>query len=102
MMVIDSLMGNNYMSLNFVLGDGFSHWVTVVYGPNNSKEGCFRNELGAVGGFYSGCWCMDGDFNIPRSPSEKYSGGCITKSMQNFSNLIDDPNLLDIPLTNGK
>ena len=47
-------------------------------------------------------WCIGGDFNVVRFPSEKSGQVPFITAMQEFSDLIADFGLLDIPLEGGK
>ena len=42
------------------------------------------------------------DFNIVRFPSEKRGGSCLTPAMEKFSEIIEDLNLIDLPLEGGR
>ena len=47
-------------------------------------------------------WCIGGDFNVVRFPSEKSGQGPYSTAMQDFSDFIADFGLLDTPLEGGK
>lgn len=46
-------------------------------------------------------WCIGGDFNITRLPSERSRGGHLYPSMVDFSYFIFDQGLMDLPLVGG-
>ncbi|XP_022154822.1 uncharacterized protein LOC111021983 [Momordica charantia] len=72
----------------------------------NSKD--YRNrkrlwsELRDISGFSEKFWCLGGDFNVSRWPSDKSSGGRITRSMRKFNCIIGELDLTEVPLSNGK
>ena len=41
------------------------------------------------------------DLNVVRFPSERRGGSRLTSAMQNFSEFIEDLNLIDLPLEGG-
>ena len=43
-------------------------------------------------------WCLVGDFNVIRFPSERSTDGCLSWLMREFSNFINSCNLVDPPL----
>jgi hypothetical protein len=46
-------------------------------------------------------WCIGGDFNVVRLPSEKSGMSGFTPSMQNFSDFISNFGLMNLPLEGG-
>lgn len=72
---------------------------TGVYGPHSNPE---REDLwlefAAIRGIWNEQWVIGGDFNVCRFQSERYN--CIrrSKAMKNFSDTIQDLNLIDLPL----
>jgi hypothetical protein len=79
--------------------DGFVCVGTGVYGPNLDGEPGF---------FWMNWWklgtdsprCVLGDFNVVRYPREGL--GCVTSlSMVDFSDFIENLNLVDLPLEGG-
>ncbi|KAF3645754.1 putative COP9 signalosome complex subunit 4-like [Capsicum annuum] len=77
--------------------------LTGVYAPS---EGAEREEtsweIGAARGLVTGSWILCGDFNIVRHPSEKKNCSRINKGMIDFSDFIEDMELVDIELSGGK
>ena len=47
---------------------------------------------------WEGPWCIGGDWNITRFPSEKSGGGTITTVVQSFSDWINSQYLIDLHL----
>ena len=39
-------------------------------------------------------WCLGGDFNVVRFPSERSTGGRVTSAMIEFSDFIDSCNIV--------
>ena len=78
-------------------------WVfTGVYGPISKRcREPFWEELGAICGLWDDPWCIGGDFNVSRFPSERSRGGRLSAAMRRFSEVIDDLALRDLPLQRG-
>ncbi|KAF5477100.1 hypothetical protein F2P56_003774 [Juglans regia] len=83
--------------------DGWSWALASVYGPNKDRD---RNLLwDEVSGLYFVWdlpWCICGDFNIVRFPSEREGLSSMITAMEVFSQLIFDLELLDLPLVGGE
>ncbi|WMV34480.1 hypothetical protein MTR67_027865 [Solanum verrucosum] len=80
----------------------FSWHMSGVYSPNNREE---REEvlweLCSVRGLFSGPWVVGGgggNFNIVRFPSEKRNCTRFNKAMTDFTDFIEDAELVDIQL----
>jgi len=77
--------------------------MTGVYAPNSTLE---REEvwweLGAVRGLFTGPWVVVGDFNTVRFPSEKKNCSRYNKAMMDFSEFIEDMELVDLQLAGNK
>ena len=43
-------------------------------------------------------WCIGGDFNVMRFPSERHGADSFSSAMLDFSNFISKHNLIDLPL----
>ena len=78
-------------------------WVfTGVYGPFNKKDReCLREELGAVKGLWGDPWCVGGDFNVTLAQGERSRQGRVTSAMRRFAQVMDDLELIDLPLQGG-
>ena len=46
-------------------------------------------------------WCYTGDFNIVHFPSERLGGLCLSLAIENFSEFMEELNLIDLPLEGG-
>jgi hypothetical protein len=100
---VDSKVGMFSVSCRWKsLGDGFEWVGTGVYGPNRDDS---RSELWAelseVWHQWSQPWCIFGDFNVVRFPSERRDCVRVTPAMEEFSDFIEGLNLIDLPLNGG-
>lgn len=77
-----------------------SKWLlTAVYGPDDGqrrKE--LWKELNEVRGCWNGAWCIGGDWNIIRFPSERLEGCRWNEDMRAFSDWINHHSLMDLHL----
>ena len=74
-----------------------------VYGPNvDADRGILWEELAGVHSWWGVPWCIGGDFNVVRFPSEKLRAGRNTRAMQDFSDFIFELGLVDLPLLEGQ
>lgn len=63
--------------------------VTGVYGPTNSRQrGLFWSELNSIRNKWSGYWCIHGDWNVVKFPSERSGCNFLTLEMTDFSDWI--------------
>ena len=79
-------------------------WIlTSVYGPTIGEERVqLWEDLGAIRGRWQGPWCIGGDFNALRFPDERNREGRLTSVMRKFSQIIDELELKDTPLSGGQ
>ena len=62
----------------------------------------FWEELGAVRGLWGEPWCIGGDFNVTHFPYDRSRRGRLNNSMSLFSEVIDELDLVDLPLLRSK
>jgi exonuclease III len=75
---------------------------TGVYGPNADRERSLMwDELTGIRNWWGLPWCVGGDFNVVRFPSERMGSVGFSPSMYDFSDFISDNGLIDIPLSGG-
>ncbi len=101
---IDEVHGYFSLSCKFRTVASQFEWVyTWVYGPNIDRErGFFWDELSGIISWWEAPWCIGGDFNVVRFPSEKSGVAGFTASMHDFSDFIGEFGLLDTPLEGGR
>jgi hypothetical protein len=100
---VNSIVGRFSVSCHWKsLVDGFEWVGTGVYGPNRDDS---RSELWAelseIRHQWSQPWCIFGDFNVVRFPSERRGCVRVTPAMVEFSDFIEGSNLIDLPLNGG-
>ena len=78
-------------------------WIfTSVYGPFSREDrDCMWEELGAIRGIWDDPWCLGGDFNVILSQRERSSQGRLIGAMTRFTQIVDELELLDLPLQGG-
>jgi hypothetical protein len=59
------------------------------------------DELLGVHHWWEVPWCVGGDFNVVRSPSERLGAAGYSSSMIDFSDFISINGLVDIPMAGG-
>uniref|UniRef100_A0A2N9G2D1 Reverse transcriptase domain-containing protein n=1 Tax=Fagus sylvatica TaxID=28930 RepID=A0A2N9G2D1_FAGSY len=73
-----------------------------IYGLNlGSVRGSFWDELTLIRNRWATPWCLFGDFNIIRFPSERLGCQTYSQGMLEFSEFIDSNQLVDLPLDGG-
>ncbi|XP_015169579.1 uncharacterized protein, partial [Solanum tuberosum] len=76
--------------------------MTGVYAPTcNLERQEVWWEIGAVRSLFTGPWVLGGDFNIVRYASEKRNCSRTSVYMNDFSDVIEDMELIDPPLEGG-
>jgi hypothetical protein len=83
--------------------DQFEWIFSGVYGPNvDAERFILWEELAGVRSWWGVLWCIGGDFNVVRFPSEKLGERRFTGAMRNFSDFILEMELVDLPLLEGQ
>ena len=83
--------------------DQFEWAFSGVYGPQTDRERSLMwNELASLASWWGIPWCIGGDFNVTRFPTERLGGEAFNPAMQDFSEFISYFGLMDIPLEGGK
>ena len=73
-----------------------------MYGPNgDSDRYLLWDELAGLLSWWNMPWCIEGDFNVIRFPSERFEGRRISLAIREFSNFIFERDLMNLPLTGG-
>lgn len=79
--------------------DDFVWACTGVYDPNdNGQRPTLWEELSQVRARWPMAWCLVGDFNIIRYPSERLGCESFSLAMFAFSDFIKNNSLVDLPL----
>ena len=82
--------------------DGLVWMFTGVYGPFSREEREWMwEEIGAIHGIWEDPWCLGGDFNATLSLRERSNQGRLTSAMRRFAQVVDEPELIDLPLQGG-
>lgn len=72
--------------------------ITFVMAQMTSLRRNFWSELDSIRNRRRGPWCLGGDWNVIRYPTEKSSGSQITSDMLSFTDWINSQSLVDLPL----
>ena len=84
------------------VSDQFEWAFIGIYGPNLNRKCQFMwEELAGLNNRSNLPWCLGGDFNVIRFPSERLRAGRFTRSMYDFSDFISLHGLMDNPLEGG-
>ena len=79
--------------------DDFVWACTGVYGLNdNGQQSTLWEELSQVRARWPMAWCLVGDFNIIRYPSEMLGCESFSPAVFAFSDFIENYSLVDLPL----
>ncbi|RVW29924.1 RHOMBOID-like protein 10, chloroplastic [Vitis vinifera] len=101
--ILEMEMGQFTISCRFRNVEDGKTWIfTGVYGPFSKEDrDTFWGELGAIRGIWDDPWCVGGDFNITLNLGERSNQGRLTGAMRRFAQVMDELELLDIPLQGG-
>ena len=58
-------------------------------------------ELFSLSSWWNVPWCMGGDFDVVRFPSERFGSTVFTVAMREFSDFIFEQGLIDLSLEGG-
>ncbi|XP_073016672.1 uncharacterized protein [Primulina eburnea] len=101
--VKDNLIGEFSASIKIPKNEFNFWWITAVYGLwKPSLRNNFWDELAGLRVLCDERWCLGSDFNVVRTSSEKMNSHSQTSSMRCFDSLIQELELCDPPLLNGK
>ncbi|XP_073021415.1 uncharacterized protein [Primulina eburnea] len=101
--VKDNMIGEFSVSIQIQKDAHYDWWFTAVYGPCQPRlRTNFWDELAGLSVICEDRWCLGGDFNVVRSLREKINSRSQTSSMFCFDSLIQELELCDPPLLNGK
>ena len=100
---LEEAVGNFSISCRFKnVNDHFEWAFTGIYGPNlNRNHHLMWEELASLISWWNLPWCLGGDFNVIRFPSERLGAGRFSRCMYDFSDFISLHGLMDIPLEGG-
>ena len=100
----DSIVGKFSVSCLWKgLLDGFDWVGSGLYGPTRDEiRPEFWNEMKGIRQRWAQPWCVFGDFNVVRYPNERLGCSRLTANMIDFSDCIEDMNLVDLPLHGGR
>jgi hypothetical protein len=77
--------------------------IILIYGPNNDIDRrVLWDELVGIMSWWEKPWCIGGDFNAIRYPSERLGDTRHSLAMMEFSDFIFEQGLMDIPLVGGQ
>ena len=95
--------GQFSISCKFRTVENGAIWVfTGVYGPFTKEDReCLWEEFGAIRGLWGEPWCVGGDFNVILSQGERSRQGRISPAMRRFAQVMNDLELVDLPLQGG-
>jgi exonuclease III len=99
---VDVCLGNFTLAVSFRnVVDRFVWAFAGVYGPNSDMDrSLLWDELAGILSWWSLPWCIGGDFNAARFPSER-SGEGNRPAMREFFDFIFELGLMDFPLVGG-
>jgi hypothetical protein len=101
---IEDAVGVYFVSCKFRPVINHQEWAfSGVYGPQTDRERLIMwDELAGISSWWEVPWCIGGDLNVVRFPSEKARGHNFTQAMADFSDFISSCGLVDPPLEGGQ
>ncbi|KAG6634121.1 hypothetical protein CIPAW_12G097200 [Carya illinoinensis] len=101
--LVEESIGEFVVACSFKsLEDGFGWGFAGIYGPNNDNHRkLLWDEIAGLCSWWEGPWCIGGDFNTTRFSSERSGDSNTGSAMTDFSALIFELDLLDLPLGGG-
>ena len=100
---VDEAIGCSSISCRFREVASGLEWVFFgAYGPNRAVERRLMwEELAGIATVWAAPWCVGGDFNLVRYPTERAGSSDFSSSMRDFSDFIFSMGLLDLPMEGG-
>ena len=100
---VDEAIGCSSISCRFREVASGLEWVfSGAYGPNRAVERRLMwEELAGIATVWAAPWCVGGDFNLVRYPTERAGSSDFSSSMRDFSDFIFSMGLLDLPMEGG-
>ena len=100
---VEEAVGQFSISCRFTsVSDQYVWAFSGVYGPNSVRDRrLLWEELVGLNSWWNVPWCVGGDFNVVRFPSECSSSTSFTTAMWEFSSFISEQGLIDISLQGG-
>ena len=101
--VLEMEMGQFSISCRLRNVEDGNAWIFPGVYRSFSKEdrGILWEELGAIRGIWDDPWCLGGDFNVTLSQREMSNQGRLTGAMRRFAQVVDELELLDLPMQGG-
>uniref|UniRef100_A0A2N9FKE1 Uncharacterized protein n=1 Tax=Fagus sylvatica TaxID=28930 RepID=A0A2N9FKE1_FAGSY len=101
---IDETVGHFSISCKFHSVFNHHEWVfSGVYVPQTVRDRLLMwEELACLHSWWGSPWCIKGDFNVVRFPSERVGGQFFSPAMQGFSDFISSIGLVDPLLEGGR
>ncbi|KAG2667198.1 hypothetical protein I3760_15G101200 [Carya illinoinensis] len=103
-MVVEKMefIGEYSVAVSFKMVEDILWAFAGIYGPNiDNIRKLMWEELSGLHSWWDLPWCIGGDFNIVRFPSERSGDSRLSSAMSEFSDIIFDLNLVDLPLIGG-
>ena len=100
---LDEAVGHFSVSCKFRKVTNQQEWAfSGVYGLNaNNERRLMWDELSGINHWWEVPWCVGGDFNVIRFPSERLGATGYSSAMFDFSDFISLHGLVDMPLEGG-